>query len=213
MKGSYSGELTVGKQTKRNRAEALPCKDDLMGSLEHAWQMLSIGAKNRRVPFHLATLATVGVDGRPKARVVVLRECDRAQRVLRFHTDRRSRKYEEFRTTPKAELLFYDEYEKIQLRLQVRLEALEAEEADAIWEKTPWYSRECYQVTRPPGTPIEGLDEVQFDANEASGGRANFSPMRAHIESIEWLYLSAQKHRRARFVFSPDGVAAHWLVP
>ena len=213
MRGSYNGEADLGKQTKRNRAEVLACKDDLFGSLEHAWNMLVVGAKNRRVPFHLATLATVGVDGRPKARVVVLRGCNRDLRVLRFNTDRRSRKYTEFQTKQEAEMLFYDAFEKIQLRLQVRLEALSEAETDRIWEATPSYSRECYQVTRAPGTLIEDLEEVQFDETHAGGGRENFSPMLAHIESIEWLYLSAQKHRRARFIFSADGLDAHWLVP
>ena len=184
-----------------------------MGSLEHAWNMLVTGAKNRRVPFHLATVATVTSDGQPKARIVVLRDCDREQRVLRFNTDRRSPKFDQLAVHPQAEMVFYDEYEKIQLRLQVRIEALPAEEADSIWEGTPSYSRECYQVTRAPGTKIEDLGEVEFDAEHAGGGRDHFSPMCAHIESIEWLYLSAQKHRRARYVFTADGVDASWLVP
>ena len=203
----------MGKAKNRNRAEPLACKDDLLGTLEHAWGMLVTGAKNRRVPFHLATLASIGSDGRPKVRTVVLRDCDPERRWLRFNTDRRSPKYNQFHANPDAEMLFYDEYEKVQLRLSVRVEALSSKEADTIWEATPSYSRECYQVVRAPGSEVTSLEDVVFDAVDANGGRDNFSPMRAHIESIEWLYLSAQRHRRARFIFSSDGVDARWLVP
>ena len=203
----------MGKTKSRNRAEPLSCRDDLLGSLEHAWQMLSVGAENRRSPFHLATVATVGVGGRATARIVVLRGCDRSERCLRFHTDRRSPKFEQLQSNPEAEMLFYDEYEKIQLRLAVRIEALGTEESDAIWESTPDYSRECYWVVQAPGSEVDAPQGAQFDAGLAGGGRDNFAPMRARIESIEWLYLSAHQHRRARFVFTPDGVDATWLVP
>jgi len=198
---------------QRNKAEILACKDDLLGSLEHAWQMLVEGATNRRVPFHQGTLATVDAHGHPRVRTVVLRDCDREHRWVRFNTDRRSPKMVQIEANPRAELLFYDEYEKVQLRLQVRLEPLPDADADEIWEATPWYSRECYQVTRAPSSPIESLDEVAFDAGAAREGRDHFAPVRAHIESIEWLYLSAQKHRRARFVLTGDSVDAQWLVP
>ena len=208
-----SGGVGLGKNRNREKPEVLSCRDDLLGSLEHAWQMLVEGTKNRRLSFHLGTLATVDTDGHPRVRTVVLRDCDREQRWLRFNTDQRSPKMKQLDLNPRAEMLFYDEDKKIQLRLQVRLEPMAAADTDQIWDMTPWYSRECYQVTRAPSSPVSSPEDVQFDAETAGGGRDHFAPVRAHIESIEWLYLSAQKHRRARFVFTGDSVDAQWLVP
>ena len=42
-------------------------------------------------------------------------------------------------------------------------------------------------------------------------GYKNFTVIQCNIESIEWLYLAAKGHRRARFDFSNN--KQNWLVP
>ncbi|NBR79124.1 MAG: pyridoxamine 5'-phosphate oxidase, partial [Alphaproteobacteria bacterium] len=59
--------------------------------------MLERGAADRRSAFHTPTVATIGLDGRPRLRTIVLRACDTANRSLRFHTDARSDKINELR--------------------------------------------------------------------------------------------------------------------
>ena len=175
--------------------------------------MIEEGVTQRRSPFHLMTVATVDSDGNPQARTVVLRGCDVEGRWLRFNTDRRSPKIRDMANDPRATLLFYGAAEKLQIRLQVRLEVVDDAERDAIWSATPSYSRECYQVTTAPGADVDSPESTQFDASKADGGRQHFAPIRARVEALEWLYLSAKRHRRARYVYTDSGVAARWVVP
>jgi pyridoxine/pyridoxamine 5'-phosphate oxidase len=46
---------------------------------------------------HLLTVATVGTDGQPEARTVVLRHVDPLRREIRFHSDIRSPKVQALR--------------------------------------------------------------------------------------------------------------------
>jgi 3-hydroxyisobutyrate dehydrogenase len=204
----------INERRKRpSPAAQLPCKDDLKGSLAHAWELLLRGATDRRSAFHICTVATVDDDGHPRARGVVLRDCNPEECWLRFNTDRRSPKLVQMVANPEAAMLFYDEKAKIQLRLKVRLEPMDAESVAKVWEGTPSYSRQCYQVTQAPGTVISEPSDVVFDAASTDDGEPNFAPIRARVESIEWLYLAAKGHRRARFEFGGADATAQWLVP
>ena len=198
---------------KAGRRAMLACKNDLDGSLAHAWFMLQNGVSDRRSPFHVCTLATVDEEGNPQARSVVLRACNSEERWIRFNTDMRTQKAKNIATNPVASMLFYDAQEKVQLRLGVRLALLPDEERSQAWAKTPHYSRECYQVTMAPGQPIASPHDVVFDAAITDEGEPHFAPVRAQIESIEWLYLAVRGHRRARFLFQDEQVTAQWLVP
>ena len=71
-------------------------------------------------------------------------------------------------------------------------------------------SRKCYLVSNGPGTetdePTSGLSEdiekSGFTMEQSEEGYKNFTVIQCNIESIEWLYLAAKGHRRARFDFS-----------
>lgn len=91
--------------------------DDLDASLAEAWRLLVRGAADRKSPIHTPAIASIGVDGAPKVRVVVLRAADPASRTLRFHTDRRGQKIAEFAACPLVQIIAYDPHQKIQLRL------------------------------------------------------------------------------------------------
>lgn len=201
--------------TAKGGAPLLACYDDLAGSCDYAWAMLARGVKDRKSAFHTPAIATLGADGRPSIRTVVLRGCDVADRHLRFHTDKRSGKISELQAHPQAAMHFYDAQVKIQLRLGVRLETLgpenDAEAYRAAWQATRPMSRECYQVTQAPGAAIGDPHEVHFDAAATQDGEDHFVPVRAHVETIEWLYLAARGHRRALFDFTQDKMS--WLVP
>lgn len=193
----------------------LACYDDLAASRDYAWAMLARGVKDRKSAFHTPSIATLRADGRPSIRTVVLRGCDIAAGHLRFHTDRRSGKISELQVNPQAAMHFYDAQLKIQLRLGVRLEMVDTdndpEAYQAAWQATRPMSRECYQVTRAPGSDVDDPYNVQFDAAATHDGEDFFVPVRAHVETIEWLYLAARGHRRALFDLTNDTQC--WLVP
>ena len=180
--------------------------------------MLVNGARNRRSPFHTPSVATIDQSGMPQIRTVVLRDADAQKAWLRFNTDKRSQKIEEIARNHEGAMHFYDADAKVQLRVACEFRRATEEECDAIWEKTPAMSRECYQVIQAPGTIISDPLDTSFDRGEDKEGRVNFQPIFAHVRSIEWLYLAASGHRRA--LFKMNNVDAHqysvdmqWLVP
>ena len=204
----------MGDDSNRERNHnRLHCYDDLEGTCAHAWTILARGAVDAKSSFHIATLATVTNDGRPRARSVVLRACNSAERWLGFNTDRRSEKFQHCLESPHAVMHFYAAKAKIQLRVRVRLDVLEGPPLTKNWANTRPFSRICYQVTRAPGTPIDDPFAVDFDAASTNDGEHNFASVRAHVEEIEWLYLHARGHRRALFRFSEAGDESTWLVP
>jgi pyridoxamine 5'-phosphate oxidase len=85
------------------------------------------------------TLATVGADGRPSTRVVLLKGCD--ARGLVFYTNYRSRKARELAANPQAALqFFWPELERV-VRIEGRVETTSADESDAYYRTRPLDSR------------------------------------------------------------------------
>ena len=209
----------IGVMAKsKNPLPILDCYNDLAGSYNHAWQMLVNGARDRRSPFHTPAMATSGLSGTPELRTVVLRDASASEKWLRFNTDNRSLKIKEILTNNKGAMHFYDADAKIQLRVACSYRLASEQELDALWSKTPDMSRECYQVTTAPGATVEGPLDVSFDAETSMDGKPHFQPVFAQIKTIEWLYLAAAGHRRARFDLQTenhDASPTHmtWLVP
>jgi pyridoxamine 5'-phosphate oxidase len=81
------------------------------------------------------TLATVGADGRPSARVVLLKGVDR--RGLTFYTNLASRKSRELEADARAALVFWWGPLARQVRFEGVVEAVEAAEADAYFASRP----------------------------------------------------------------------------
>jgi pyridoxamine 5'-phosphate oxidase len=100
-------------------------------------------ARARLVEVHdptAMTLATVGDDGRPSARIVLLKDAD--ARGFTFFTNRESRKGEELARHPFASLVIHWPSHAEQVRIEGRVELVSDEESDA------------YFATRPRGSQI-----------------------------------------------------------
>ncbi|MEP7056479.1 MAG: pyridoxamine 5'-phosphate oxidase [Caldimonas sp.] len=85
------------------------------------------------------TLATVGADGRPSTRVVLIKGCD--ARGLVWYTNYESRKGRELAAHPHAALQFHwVELERV-VRIEGAVEKISADESDAYFETRPLDSR------------------------------------------------------------------------
>ncbi len=196
--------------------------DNLDASFEQAWLMLVRGGADRRSAFHTPVVASVDASGAPEARVMVLRQADRAARSLRFHTDIRTAKVAQLARQPAITVLGYDPGAKIQLRVRGVGNIIgDGAHADAAWARSALSSRKCYLAESAPGSGVEAatsglppaFETRDPDEAEALPGRANFSVLLVTVESLEWLYLAAPGHRRARFQWSDTEWTKHWLVP
>ena len=85
------------------------------------------------------TLATVGADGHPSARVVLLKGAD--ERGFAFYTNFESRKGRELAYRPLAALLFFWPQLERQVRIEGSVERADAAVADAYFASRPHASR------------------------------------------------------------------------
>ena len=85
------------------------------------------------------TLATATKDGRPSARVVLLKGFD--ERGFVFYTNYGSRKGDELRKNPRAALVFYWAEIKRQVRVEGWIEQASAIESDTYFQSRPRESR------------------------------------------------------------------------
>ncbi len=184
----------------------------LPDTLAWALALVARGVADRRHAFHTPVLATVGLDGAPQARTVVLRGLDPTTRQLRLHTDARAGKVAELDASPRASLLFYDAGAQLQLRLggTATLHRDDAV-ADAAWAASRDFSRMCYAIQPAPGQPVALPPAAPLDSE---AGRPHFCAVILHLSRLESLHLAASGHRRARFDWDATGtLSATWLVP
>lgn len=188
--------------------------DDLDATLLEAWRLLARAVADRRAAMHTPAIATIGLDGWPKLRCVVLRALDARARLLRVHTDARSPKVAEILADPRVGLLAYDAGAKIQLRLEggARVET-EGEVVEQAWRGARPQSRLCYRVGLAPGSGLADPRDLPIGVDDAAG-RMAFAVITMRIDALEFLYLASEGHRRARFVWNGEGKReAFWLVP
>ena len=183
------------------------------------WLMLNDAVTNRASQFRIPTFIC-GNQSDFDGRIVVLRKSNQKDNIVQFHSDIRSDKIEKLKRNPKAAMLFYDKEEKIQVRLKVEcLVNHNNEITKESWSKTQHISRKCYLVDNGPGSeskiPTSGLkpelDNFEFTMEQSEEGYKNFTVIQCKIKSIEWLYLAAKGHRRARF--NLETKKDTWLVP
>ena len=183
------------------------------------WSMLDDAVTNRNSQFRIP----VFICGDQKdfdGRIVVLRKSDQTNSLVQFHSDIRSDKIPKLKNNKNASMLFYDKEEKIQVRLKVECTINHDNEiTKESWSKTGHISRKCYLVDNGPGTesptPTSGLkpelDNFEFTMEQSEEGYKNFTVIQCKIKSMEWLYLAAKGHRRARFDIENNKES--WLVP
>lgn len=178
--------------------------------LRGIWSSLRDGVKHGQHPYHTPVLASAS-EQNPDIRTVVLRRVDEEQRMLVCHTDIRSPKVSGFRQNPQSAWLFYDRQAKVQLRLYGEVSIHHADDlAAARWEKSAPSSRRCYHAAHAPGLVLSS-DGVR--ASDLDDGFDNFAVISSGISAIDWLFLQAAGHVRARFEWDRDQWRGEWIAP
>jgi pyridoxine/pyridoxamine 5'-phosphate oxidase len=205
-----------------------PFYNDLALSLAHAWSLLARGTADRRSPFHAPVVASVGLDGAPQQRTMILRKVDVATRTLRFNTDTRSAKWQELATNPQISIVGYSAADKIQLRLSGRATLdVDSTLAENVWANMRDQSRVAYAQPAAPGSEVAQPDayvpplELRKDDPAAAVARAHFCLLTVQIDCLDWVYLHLNGNRRAQFRWTSETPAgaiavatnARWLAP
>lgn len=172
--------------------------------LHSIWSELSEATEDRNHAWRTPVLATVGPDGSPQARTVVLRRADRSSSTLQCYTDRRSPKVIQLNHTPSGVLVFWSKPLRWQLRVQAHFVADSTGDAmHAAWnEVRDTAAANDYLAPAAPGDPASDAPNLHLQSHQ-------LAVLTGRVMSIDWLELGREAHRRA--VFDADGV--RWITP
>jgi len=178
------------------------------------WEKLERAVASRHEPWRTATVATVR-DNHPEVRTMVLRGVDSTKKSIWFHTDLRSPKCTDLRNCPEGAILFHDNPDHIQLRLNGIFELDPSSSvSDEVWQDLHPSSRRCYQGPFKPSSPSSVLSSNFPETPKGLHvGRENFARLIFSITQLDCLILKGKGHIRARWLFTKNGVEATWLNP
>lgn len=182
-----------------------------------AWQSLSLGALERRHPFHAGYFGYW--DGKyPRTATITLRKAHASEQELLFNVDARSPKAVAAQKYPHGSLLFYSVPDKLQIRLTGALEFHSQDEVSrSLWNEAPPLARRCYLLKDGPGSECaEGdsgfPDDVQFaepTLERSEDGYPNFAVIKLLVDEMDVLSLCFTGHERA--IFTQAG--SRWVLP
>lgn len=163
------------------------------------------------------TLATVGPDSAPAARIVLLKGFDEQGFV--FYTNYESRKGRELAEHPRAALLFFWQPLERQVRIEGHIEKTSADESDAYYRSRPLGSRVGAWVS-PQSQPItrETLEARNTELTESLGEDPARPPhwggYRLVPRYIEfWQGRPSRLHDRLAYVLQDDQWVLQRLAP
>lgn len=164
-------------------------------------------------------LGTVGADGQPAVRIVLLKEVD--ARGFVFYTNFDGRKGRELQEHPRAALCFHWQPLEVQVRVEGGVTPVADAEADAYFATRPrgsqlgaWASLQSRPIAHP-GDLERRLAEMEARFAGSSVPRpANWGGFRVRPERIEfWKNMPSRLHQRHLYEREGDGWRVTTLYP
>ncbi|MFO0873857.1 MAG: pyridoxamine 5'-phosphate oxidase [Phycisphaerales bacterium] len=165
------------------------------------------------------TLATIDPDGRPSARIVLLRAFDEHGAV--FYTNRHSRKGEAMAAHPRASLLFHWDPQDRQVRIEGSVAHTADAESDAYFAGRPresqinaWASNQSRPITNRAAL-VELQDQMRRRFDGAAVPRPpHWGGYRVSLERMEfWQGDRYRLHDRILYVRGPDAWTVSRICP
>jgi pyridoxamine 5'-phosphate oxidase len=165
------------------------------------------------------TLATVGDDGQPSARLVLLKSVD--ERGFVFYTNVRSRKGRDLAANPRAALTFHWQPLEVQVRIEGRADRVDDAEADEYFATRPrgsqlgaWASDQSDVLARTADLGTRFAEVERRFAGRDVPRPPHWSGYRVRPERIEfWRNRPSRLHERRLFQKEGSGWRETLLYP
>lgn len=165
-------------------------------------------------------LATADADGRPSARMVLLK--DISESGFKFHTHETSIKGAALKQNPQAEMCFYWKSTRKQIRIGGTIEQTSDAESDEYFTTRPrarqigaWASKQSQRLESPEALEAEVQKfEKQFEGKDVTRP-AGWKGYRLKPEHIEF-WIGHEHRLHTRFVYTKNkqgGWDTAWLNP
>ena len=165
------------------------------------------------------SLATVGDDGQPSVRILLLKGVD-AQGFV-FYTNHKSRKGRELHAHPRAAMCFHWQPLERQVRVEGVASTVSAQEADEYFASRPrgsqigaWASLQSQPMIRPDDLVRHVAEFEKKFAGAAVPRPPNWSGFRIALDRVEfWKNMPSRLHERHVYVPDGDGWRVEVLYP
>ncbi len=183
------------------------------------WSTLEAATSDAAHPLRNLTLGSIGLDGAPQMRMLVLRDVTVQKAQLALHTDIRSPKWAELLANPKVSVLGYDPLARQQVRMrgEAQMFGPGTEPQQTAWDALGPWTKTTY-CGGPPGdlldAPERAINQTPTDQTTAKG-HARFGVIVIQIAQLDWFQHRRGAIQRAVLDYDMHGVlsAARWIAP
>lgn len=181
------------------------------------WSELKEGARKRKHPFHLCFLSTISHKNfSAESRIVILRDVNVKDLLLRSNCDIRSSKAKDIRKNPNTTLLFYDQARKVQIRIKTESEIVDnISIVQPIWDASQEISRRCYYAPQPPSSNLRSpFSNELLDLDNEKLGINIFGLIVSKAIEIDYLELNYDGHIRCHYLLKDNNlISSSWVAP